>query len=88
MYNKVSSRWTIYEYFPGYKIVLLCIILPKIRWCMDLFNGKIPKKVIIVLVYLLLKRVSSASIFLKRVCRFINDNLKISSDEKPSNKED
>lgn len=55
---------------------------------MDLFNGKIPKKVIIVLVYLLLKRVSSASIFLKRVCRFINDNLTISSDEKTSNKED
>ena len=55
---------------------------------MDLFNGKIPRKVIIVLVYLLLKKVLSASIFLKRVRRFINDNLKISSDEKTSNKED
>ena len=43
---------------------------------MDLFNGKIPKKVL------------SASIFVKRVRRFINDNLKISSDEKTSNKED
>ena len=95
--NRTSSSEENYKHFVGFKIRLLCIILPKTERRIHIFMmTKYQKKILIVFVFLFLKKYYP-QVFLeeceyvvkeKKVRRFINDILEISSDEKTLDRED